>query len=252
MNWLAQCTVIQIMSILSSTNVDNILLLSVVLSAGMTSECVTYMTYIKDISEEGRRLGKLFYGFVPLSGFRLIMVRISMYMLSFCQLIGKCFGMSILYNLGGPVLVLQVLGGEMLAYLLYKVVRKDLVYSVSLKSKHLIIVFTLLQRISSKIVADFTGMLHCRHPYELGGFYWLLNMVYTQISLYVILQIRVGKGFGEDWEESGDRKFVEGGVLTYTDIWYIALGLSGFWLLGFVGFMWFCPSRYRKTFYDLR
>ena len=53
-------------------------------SVAFVSETVTYMTFIKDIGAESRRTGKLFYGFVPLSGIRIALVKVSMYVLSFC------------------------------------------------------------------------------------------------------------------------------------------------------------------------
>lgn len=39
------------------------------------AEAVTYMTYVKDISDESRRTGKIFYGFMPLAGVRLVVVK---------------------------------------------------------------------------------------------------------------------------------------------------------------------------------
>ena len=53
-------------------------------SIAFVSEAVTYLTYMKDINEESRRTGKLFFGFMPLSGIRLVVVKVSMYVLSFC------------------------------------------------------------------------------------------------------------------------------------------------------------------------
>ena len=74
---------------LTSKEFDWIVLAALFISANVVSEAVTYTTYIKDVSAEARRTGALFYGFIPLSGAKMIAVLLSMHVLSFCQLIGK-------------------------------------------------------------------------------------------------------------------------------------------------------------------
>ena len=61
-----------------------VLIIALLTSAAFVAETVSYMTFMKDINEESRRTGKLFYGFVPLSGIRQLIVKFSMYILTFC------------------------------------------------------------------------------------------------------------------------------------------------------------------------
>ncbi len=67
--------VIQVMNILNMANFNIVVVGALFCSTAFVSEAVSYMTYIKDISEESRRTGKIFYGFVPLRGVRLMVVR---------------------------------------------------------------------------------------------------------------------------------------------------------------------------------
>jgi len=120
---------------------------------------------------------------VPLHGLRLVVVKWSMYLLSFCQLLGKSLEMAILVQVGGKILALSVLGGEMVVYLVYKLVRGDFRYWVPLPQGTSLSV-SLITRVVVKVVCDFTGFLHARHPHEMGGFYWLMNMVWTQASVF--------------------------------------------------------------------
>jgi len=74
----AECipmAVIQVMNILNMANFNIVVVGALFCSTAFVSEAVSYMTYIKDISEESRRTGKIFYGFVPLRGVRLMVVR---------------------------------------------------------------------------------------------------------------------------------------------------------------------------------
>ena len=89
-------TVLQVNTVLTSDKLDVVVILALISSVAFVSEAVTYMTFIKDINEESRRTGKLFYGFVPLSGIRLVIVKGSMYVLSFCQLMEKSITIALL------------------------------------------------------------------------------------------------------------------------------------------------------------
>ena len=115
-------------AILTSDKLEPLLLLGLLSSAVFVAEGVTYLTYAKDISEESRRSGKLFWGFIPLSGNKLYAVKASMYLLSFCQLLGKAIQVAVLMQIGKKTLVIKVLGCELGVFLLYKVVRSDFRY----------------------------------------------------------------------------------------------------------------------------
>ena len=121
-------TVLHVNSILESKKLEPLLLLGLLSSAAFVAEGVTYLAYMKDISDESRRTGKLFYGFVPLSGKKLFAVKASMFLLSFCQLLGKAMQMSVLVQIGTKTLAFAVLGCELGIYLLYKVLRSDFRY----------------------------------------------------------------------------------------------------------------------------
>ena len=114
--------------ILTSNKLEPFFLLGLLSSAAFVAEGVTYLAYMKDISEESRRSGKLFYGFFPLSGKRQYAVKAGMYILSFCQLLGKAMQVAVLMQIGKKTLVIKVLGCELGVYFLYKVVKSDFRY----------------------------------------------------------------------------------------------------------------------------
>ena len=112
-------SVVQVHTILTSKEFDMIIISALFTSAAFVSEAVTYMTFVKDINEESRKTGTLFYGFMPLSGIRVLIVKLSMYMLSFCQILGKSLQIAMLMLSGGRSLVIFVLLGEFCLYILY-------------------------------------------------------------------------------------------------------------------------------------
>jgi len=165
-----------------------------------------------------------------------------MYLLSFCQLLGKSLEMAILFQIGGKILAISVLGGEMVAYLLYKLVRGDFRYWVPLP-QGTSLVTSLITRVMVKVVCDFTGFLQARHPYEMGGFYWLMNMVWTQASVFGA--IRMKEMFGRQIEEEvGER------VVKEEDYLMIATVLLLLWFLALLGLMFGSEKEFRKTFFS--
>ena len=181
---------------------------------------------------------------MPLHGLKLVVVKWSMYLLSFCQLLGKSLEMAILVQVGGKILALSVLGGEMVVYLIYKVVRGDFRYWVPM-SRWPSLALSLLERVAVKVICDFTGFLHARHPYEMGGFYWLMNMVFTQASVFGA--IRMKEEFGPQIEEEvGERAIKEEDYIT------IATMLLLLWFVALLGLMFGSEKEFRKTFYSTR
>ena len=74
--------VLQVGKVLTSEKLNIVILLAMMSSIVFVSEAVGYLTFMKDINAESRRTGKLFYGFIPLSGMRLLIVKGSMYVAS--------------------------------------------------------------------------------------------------------------------------------------------------------------------------
>jgi len=230
-------TVLQVSTILTAQSINNIVLLAMLASVAFVAEGVTYLTFMKDISLEGRKSGKLFYGFAPLSGIRLHIVKIAMYMLSFCQLIGKSLAIAIIFQMGGRPLTAFVFSCEIGVYLLYKVLRGDFYHWLRLPTGFSTIM-SLVERVAGKIVCDFTAMVHLRHPKEVGGFYWMLNMVYTQVSVFVAL---ASIGEIDDSERAIKKR----------ELWIIGVVLSLLWLLALFLLLRFSAPAYRHTFYNL-
>jgi len=81
-------------------------------------------------------------------------------------------------------MALLFIGGEIGLYLVYKILRQDFHYW----PRDVPLIGSFIARILAKVVVDFTGCLHFRHPYELGGLGFTISMIWAQISPFVALQ----------------------------------------------------------------
>ena len=69
-------------------------------------------------------------------------------------------------------------GGEVLLFLLWKLLRGDFLYWIRVEGV-LDVIISALERVFVKVVVDFTGCVHFRHPYELGGAAFTTSIVWV-------------------------------------------------------------------------
>ena len=107
-------------------------------------------------------------------------------------------GISMLYNLSMSVgcallaatdssLLIYIVGGNVAVYLVVKVARNDFWFWPRVEGVTGVFA-SLLQRLVTKVIVDFTGLLHFRHPKELGGALFTASMVWAQIFPFVALE----------------------------------------------------------------
>ena len=70
--------------------------------------------------------------------------------------------------------------------MLFKILRRDFWYWLRVEGV-LSIALAGLERTLVKVVADFTGCVHFRHPFEMGGAAYSLSMVWAQIMPFLAL-----------------------------------------------------------------
>ena len=122
--------------------------------------------------------------------------------------------------------------GEMVIFLTYKIARRDFFYWPRIPG-FLGVVLSLIVRVISKIVTDFTGCLHFRHPFELGGLAFSLNLIVAQAMPFVALFV-----YDND-DESTLRVY-----------WVILSCSFGVWLVANIGFFCTIDLSYARTFFS--
>jgi len=79
----------------------------------------------------------------------------------------------------------------------------------------------------------------------MGGFYWLMNMVVTQASVFGVIKLK--EEFGRQIEEDVGERFVK-----EEDHTTIATMLFLLWFVALLGLMFGSKKEFRKTFYSTR
>jgi hypothetical protein len=161
--------------------------LSILVSALTTGFSSASINYDWDTDPVKRAQLPDFYGYVPANPTKRLTIFVSMILVSACMLVMRCMTIVVLGLLGGRWVSLYV-GADLLLYLLVKVLRGDFWYWIP-AGGNVEIVSSIVARVLVKVVTDFTSIVQFRHPYELGGMYWLLGFVLTIGSLPIAILV---------------------------------------------------------------
>ena len=93
--------------------------------------------------------------------------------------LSRSMGCVLLAVSGGSTRVACFVGGEMLFYLVFKIVRRDFAYWIPVDGL-LGFLISLLNRIVAKTIVDFSGCVFFRHPNEMGGAALSLSMAWVR------------------------------------------------------------------------
>jgi len=137
---------------------------------GLTSAMIAYDM---DTDEPHREVQPKFYGFIKNEqrGRTFFL----MTMISTLHSLSRSLGYAILAVVDLNLAVM-FFAGEVGFYLLYKIARRDFYWWLKLEGT-LSVVTAILERTVSKVITDFTGCVHFRHPYELGGVAYSASML---------------------------------------------------------------------------
>jgi len=165
--------------------------ISLAVSAFSTGFISASISYDFDTNPEKRQQVPEFYGYVPAQASKRTTVFGTMVFFSAGMLLIRCTTI-LLLGLIGKRWAFAYIGADLGLYLLVKIMRGDFWYWVPVGGK-MEILLSLLCRVVVKIITDFTSLVQFRHPYELGGMYWLFSFVLTMGSLPAAIKFYEGK-----------------------------------------------------------
>ena len=176
-------------------------LISIAISAITTGYTSAIVGFDFDCDAAHRKNDPAFYGYIPNQHslrqqcFALMAAISSIHNLSRsvgCALLAASASSSSVSTL------VYFVGGEVVIYLAYKVVRRDFMYWPRVEGAFGFIL-SFVVRIIIKIIVDFSGCVHFRHPFELGGVAFFTSMLWAQIMPFVALHM-----FMEDESNTGN------------------------------------------------
>ena len=139
-------------------------LVSIAISALTTGFTSALISFDSDIDVAGRKVNPTFNGYIPDDHatrgrcFFLLTIMSALHNLS------RSVGCALLAaSSSGKMTLVYFVVGEVIFYLLLKITRRDFFYWVRVEG-FLALVLAFFNRILIKIIVDFSGCLHMRHP----------------------------------------------------------------------------------------
>jgi len=150
------------------------------LTTGFTSAMIAFDL---DVDVPRRRSQPKFYGYIPNEDGVRGRCFILMTLISSLHNLSRSLGCALL-AISDAEITLLFIGGEIGLFLVFKILRQDIHYWAPGTP----LIGSFFARIVVKIVTDFTGCLHFRHPYDLGGLGFTISMIWAQVFPFVALQ----------------------------------------------------------------
>ena len=187
-----------------------------------------------DANPEQRLQTPDFYGYLPDGGGRAVI---------FAAMVANSALLLLLRSFSAAMLMMSdsryftwYFAGDMAVYLGFKVLRGDFTYWVPV-SGFMGFLASLLTRTGVKTITDYTGLLHFRHVYEMGGAYWSMNMVLAVVASYASVWVYFAKGEG---------------MLVEEDTWTLVGSMSGGFGATFGLILLLMKKKYRRTFWNFK
>ena len=146
------------------------------LTTGFTSALITYDM---DLSVSDRRNQPMFFGFIPDDYAKRGKCFFLMIIISSCHNLSRSIGLALLAA-SGMTKAVYFVGGEMFFYFLVKIARRDFLYWLPIEGATGVVA-SILDRLVVKVVVDFSGCMHFRHPCEMGGLAFSLSMLWVSV-----------------------------------------------------------------------
>ncbi len=170
----------QAIFVLNGGNWTTAAILSIGLSCLSTAFTATMLEYDLDTNAAKRKKNPEFYGYMPDTSAGRVFAFALLFVYHSAWTLGKTVSMAVLAQANWMWLVAYLLADHG-GFILYKLARGDLIYWVPGFGFPL----SLLARFMAKIATDFSGCVQARHPFELGGFYFLVNALMSVASWFV-------------------------------------------------------------------
>jgi hypothetical protein len=160
---------------------------------------------------------------------------IAMMFVTTAHVLSKTLASALIITVNGSWL-LSYMVVDMALYLAVRIVRNDFRFWVKVDGA-LSWILSAVHRTVSKLLVDFTCILHFRHSFEVTGVLWLTSIVQNQAASFVAAAVYLKHTEGED-------------VALSAETLYGTLGsLLMIWVLSLAVFICFMDRSYLHTFY---
>ncbi|GMH61177.1 hypothetical protein TL16_g03202 [Triparma laevis f. inornata] len=194
---------VQLSSILqflsTGKHVSYVAVTSLALSTFTTGFVSATISYDMDTDPISRLSAPKFYGYVPDSKRKRATLFFTMMNLAGIQALFKSL---LLISLGSINLsyAWAYLLADIALVLVIKLLRGDIIYWIPIYGTFGVIISFLI-RIIAKVISDFTATIQLRHPYEMGGFYFTMNLFIPLLGMIALISSVEEGTYNEETEK---------------------------------------------------
>ncbi len=188
--------VLQLTQLLMSSNAPTFFQLSsVATSIFSTAFISSMMTYDEDTSEKFRKGQPFFFGMIKDNikdrGFTVILM--TLYAAAHNFVTSLSISLLLSHPSTEQIPLFFTLSTTAL-YLIYKSFLCDLLYWAPITEFWIHLTLSIITRIFSKLIVDFTGCMTLRHPFEVGGFTYFTTCILMQFWVWISATTYVSNG----------------------------------------------------------
>jgi hypothetical protein len=208
---------------------------SIIISAITTGLTSATISYDVDTDPGQRRKNPKFYGYVPDKQAARTAMFVCLIFNSAVMIMIRCVGASMLIMVEARYF-LWYSAADLSVYMAQKVLRGDYYYHLRIYGVFGFVISG-FARIISKMISDYTGIMHFRAAQEVGGIYFTVSMV--QAFAVTFASIAVFRSKAEDSKISALMQ------------WWV-LGLTSMWLFLFCVTLYLMKKRFRESFFSFQ
>jgi len=228
--------VLQIYVFITNPTRSTLHLVSILISTMTTAFASAVTSFDMEASPDQRKKIPDFYGYMRDTNFERTATFLVMFLLAGLHNLSKSIGVALLLAVSGQTTLL-VLAGEMIAYHLERLLRRDYTIFIPGAEGRLKFTIAIVVHVIVKTIVDFTGLIHMRGPKLVGGFMFLILTIEAQVLPFVAFEIYKRS---DDVENKLDLEELETALRA----------LLGAWAINVVLFFLLIKRKYRKTFWD--
>ncbi|GMH51051.1 hypothetical protein TrST_g8578 [Triparma strigata] len=215
-------------------------LVSIIISAATIAFSSSMISYDWDTSPANRNAIPFFYGYVPDKALGRAVCFLSMMSLTFAHVLLQTLACALLAATNPKWLVVN-LSADMALFIIYKIVRKDFFYYVNLRG-FVRLVTANLDRVGSKVLVNFTLLMHMRNPCEVGGLPFVSSLIISFAASFVSASL-YSSHYNEGEEDTTK--------VSDNTLKAILASLYSIWFISGVVFIAVIKREYWHTFFSL-
>jgi len=214
-------------------------LASIFISAFTAGFTCASIAYDADTDPEKRRDVPAFYGYIPDAPAARTVMFFCLMFNSALMLVIRCFSGALVLMLDKPYFLLYMIADMSLFFALL-LARGDVIHHLPIHGI-LCVPTSVLLRFMTKIIGDWTGIVHLRHPSELGGMYFTLSLIIALGSSFAGIFI-----YYEEVTEVGEQ------AISRVEAFNFLFLLVGAWTVTSATFLAKMKREYRNSFWSTK